>query len=101
MEKVIKDGKVGVLVSPGYGAGFYTWGAPQEAIFNPTLVQLIQNEKFAEAIRFVQTNWEDTYTGGMRDLVVIWIPQGSVFQIVEYDGSESLVLMDEIHWITA
>ena len=101
MEKVIKDGKVGVLVSPGYGAGFYTWGAPQEAIFNPTLVQLIEDKKFTEAIRFVQTNWEDTYTGGMRDLVVIWIPQGSVFQIVEYDGSESLVLMDEIHWITA
>ena len=26
MEKYIKDGKVGVLVSPGYGAGWSTWG---------------------------------------------------------------------------
>jgi hypothetical protein len=28
MEKVIREGHVGVLFSPGFGAGFYTWGAP-------------------------------------------------------------------------
>ena len=27
MEKVIVDGNVKVLYSPGYGAGFLTWGA--------------------------------------------------------------------------
>ena len=46
MEKVIKDGKVGVLVSPGFGAGFYTWGYPEEAIFDPTLIELVENEKW-------------------------------------------------------
>jgi len=38
MNKVIRDGKVAVLISYGFGAGFYTWGAPLEAIFDPKLV---------------------------------------------------------------
>ena len=43
MEKVIKDGKVGVLVSPGFGAGFSSWGYPDEAIFDPNLIDLVEN----------------------------------------------------------
>ena len=46
MNKVIRNGKVGVLVSYGYGAGFHTWGAPAEAIFSPTLINLIENDKY-------------------------------------------------------
>ena len=61
MEKVIKDGKVGVLVSPGFGAGFLTWGAPIEAIFNPTLIELVQQQKVQEAIDFVENTWEDIF----------------------------------------
>lgn len=106
MEKIIRDGKVGVLVSPGFGGGFLTWGAPEEAIFNPTLIELIENEKFDEAIDFVEKTYEDTFTGdmftgGVGDLVVKWIPQGSKFIIKEYDGYESIQLMDETDWITA
>lgn len=101
MEKIIRDGKVGVLVSPGFGAGFLTWGAPEEAIFNPTLIELIENEKFDEAIDFVKKTYEDVFTGGVEDLVVIWIPQGTHFIIKEYDGAESIQLRDETHWITA
>jgi hypothetical protein len=29
MEKVIRDGKVAVLYSPGYGAGWYSWNRDQ------------------------------------------------------------------------
>ena len=101
MEKVIKDGKVGVLVSPGFGAGFSTWGAPIEAIFNPTLIELVQQEKVQEAIDFVEKNWEDVYTGGVQDLVVNWVPEGSEFIIEEYDGSETLMLKTDYNWIKA
>ena len=101
MEKVIKDGKVGVLVSPGFGAGFLTWGAPIEAIFNPTLIELIENEKWQEAIDFVESTWEDVYTGGVQDLKVEWIPEGTKFKIAEYDGSETIWFLEEINWITA
>ena len=101
MEKVIRDGKVGVLVSPGYGAGFLTWGAPIEAIFNPTLIGLVEQQKVLEAIDFVAKTWENVYTGGVQDLKVFWIPEGTRFQITEYDGFESLEVLDEVNWITA
>ena len=101
MEKVIREGKVGVLVSPGFGAGFLTWGAPIEAIFNPTLIGLVENEKWEEAIDFVEETWDSIYTGGVQDLVVAWIPEGTKFQITEYDGSESIELLEDVNWITA
>ena len=101
MEKVVKDGKVGVLVSPGFGAGFLTWGAPIEAIFNPTLIGLVENEKWQEAIDFVEKNWDSIYTGGVEDLEVVWISEGTKFQITEYDGSESIELLEDVNWITA
>lgn len=101
MEKVVKDGKVGVLVSPGFGAGFLTWGAPIEAIFNPTLIGLVENEKWQEAIDFVEETWDSIYTGGVEDLVVAWIPEGTKFQITEYDGSESIEFLEDVNWITA
>jgi len=101
MEKVIKDGKVGVLVSPSFGAGFSTWGYPTEAIFDPTLIELVENQKIQEAVDYCETKWEDVYSGGVQDLKVAWIPEGTKFQITEYDGSESIELLDEVNWIKA
>jgi hypothetical protein len=31
----------------------------------------------------------------------MWIPAGSQFLVEEYDGSESVVLKDEMKWIVA
>jgi hypothetical protein len=127
MEKVIREGKVGVLVSPGYGAGFSTWGYPTEAIFDPTLIEMVEerykmefvpNEKGGitqlriwddpkykeltqKMIDYCESTWSDGYSGGVQDLVVAWIPEGTKFQINEYDGSESIELLEEINWITA
>jgi hypothetical protein len=101
MEKVIKDGKVAVLVSYGFGGGFYTWGAPVEAIFDPMLVDLIENNKIQDAINYVEKTYPDAYEGGVGQLDIEWIPEGSKFIINEYDGSESLQLMDDTNWLTA
>lgn len=101
MEKVIRDGKVAVLVSHGWGAGFYTWGAPLEAIFDPKLVELVEQEKFDDAVDYVQITYPDAYAGGVRELDIVWVPEGAKFIINEYDGSESIQLMDETDWLTA
>ena len=101
MEKVIKDGKVGVLVSPGFGAGFSTWGYPTEAIFDPTLIELVENEKFQEAVDYCESKWPKEYSGGVQDLRVVWIDEGREFIIEEYDGSESLMFSDKVDWIKA
>jgi len=101
MEKVIKNGKVGVLVSPGFGAGFYTWGYPTEAIFDPTLIEMVENEKWDEAIDYCESKWPDDYCGGVLNLVVNWIDEGTEFTIDEYDGAESITFKENIDWITA
>jgi len=101
MEKVIKDGKVAVLVSHGWGAGFHTWGAPVEAIFDPTLVDLIEKQQIEEATTYAQKAYPDAFLGGITDLCIEWIPEGAKFIINEYDGSESIQLLDETDWLTA
>ena len=101
MEKVIKDGKVGVLVSPAFGAGFSSWGYPTEAIFDPTLIELVENEKVQEAVDYCESTWSDGYSGGVQDLRVAWIPEGTKFIIEEYDGAESFLFEENINWITA
>lgn len=101
MKKVIRDGMVGVLVSPGFGAGFSTWGYPTEAIFDPTLIELVENQKVQEAVDYCEDKWPKEYSGGVQTLRVAWVPEGSEFVIEEYDGAESLMLKEEYNWITA
>ena len=101
MEKVIKDGKVAVLVSDSWGAGFHTWGAPVEAIFDPTLVDLIEKQQIEEATTYAQKAYPTAFLGGIADLCIEWIPEGAKFIITEYDGSESIQLMDDTDWLIA
>jgi hypothetical protein len=37
----------------------------------------------------------------MEDLKVAWIPEGTLFKINEYDGSESIELKENDNWILA
>ena len=101
MNKVVRDGKVAVLVSHGWGAGFHTWGAPLDAIFDPALVDMIENTQIQEAIKYVESTYPETYAGGVEDLTIHWIPEGTKFLIMEYDGNESLLFQDQEAWITA
>jgi hypothetical protein len=94
MEKVIRDGKVAVLISHGFGAGWYTWSSEkQELLFNPKLVEMVENGKANE----IDEDWlkdnlglEDVYCGGASDLIIYWLPVGTAFEVYEYDGAESL-----------
>ena len=46
VNKITKDGMVAVLISPGYGAGWYTWNSNLPGlVFNPTLVEMVEKEK--------------------------------------------------------
>jgi hypothetical protein len=101
MEKVIVDGIVKVLYSPSYGAEFLTWGAPVEAIFDPKLIQLVEDNNFSEAISYVEKTYTNTFTGGVVDLMVALIPEGSKFVIDEYDSYESIRLLEHINYLTA
>ncbi len=101
MNKVIKEGKVAVLISRGTGTGFYSWGAPIEAIFDPKLVELVESEDFDGANEYVKNTYSGVYTGGVEDLEVVWVDEGEEFIINEYDGNESIQLKNKTEWITA
>ena len=105
MNKVIRDGKVAVLVSRGYGAGWSTWTDEIETyLFHPKLVQMVEEERHSE----ITTEWMEqelgldvSYTGGTDGLEIQWVPVGTKFVIHEYDGHESLRTIDDFHWNVA
>jgi hypothetical protein len=103
MEKLIVDGKVAVLYSPGFGAGWYTWNLQHpEIVFDPAIVKMVIEERFDELETFVTLKYEEIYTGGLMDLEVIWVPEGRLFRIQDYDGNESIEYKDEDDgWLVA
>jgi hypothetical protein len=100
--KVIRDGKVAIIYSPGYGRGWYSWSRTRndELLFDPGLVQLIESNSNYDKIReYCQKHFPDDYC--TSNLSIKWIPVGAKFIIQEYDGSESVVLLDDFNWIEA
>jgi hypothetical protein len=102
MEKVIKDGRVAVIYSPDYGAGWYTWNTKhQDMLFDPTVVMFVESGDLDKVEAYATLKWPEAYIGGIRDLKVEWIPEGTAFKINEYDGNESIEIRDSGQWIVA
>lgn len=102
MMKLNENGNVAVLYSPGFGAGWYTWNQESpEIIFDPSIVKFVEKEKWKELKVYVELKYPSIYTGGLEDLRVAWIPEGTLFKINEYDGSESIELKENDNWILA
>jgi|SRR5699024_3109667 len=100
MEKVKRNGNVAVLVSSGFGAGWFSWNNNQELLFHPKLVEMVeQNRKEEITKEWVKENLgiEDVYCGGAYNLYIEWVPEGSNFRIDEYDGAESLILNSDLN----
>jgi len=106
MERVVENGKVAVLVSPEYGAGWYSWNEGFEPIlFDPMIVEMVRNNRHDEIESYVKRHYKDKdiYCGGAENLVIVWVDLGERFRIDEYDVWETLVLESEAEpeWITA
>lgn len=112
MRKVIKDGNVAVLYSPGFGAGWSTWNDMRaDMVFCPEIVEKILSGEevtveFCKEIFNCDDNnldpkGEHMYFDGASDLEVVWLYKGTVFTIDEYDGSESLNIQDDMDWFVA
>ena len=116
MDKVIVDGKVAVLVSGGFGAGWSTWQNDDESnasmAFEPTIVEMVlagekdknraqREETMYKLEAYMSETYPDYYTGGLDGIDVKWVPVGTRFIIDEYDGNESLVLESDMNWFTA
>ena len=107
-DRLIRDGQVAVLFSPGWGAGWSTWEQDPEVriamLFDPQIADLVDQkgsdwQQKAEAM--AQIKYPDAYLGGLQDLRVRWLPIGTQFRIDEHDGNELIVINGEQEWITA
>lgn len=117
IEKYVKDGKVAVLVSAGYGAGWSTWNWTRLGmLFDPVIVELVlertqlekqeAEEAAIDAINnkiydYAKAKYPDADLSAVYGLDVEWVEQGVEFRIHEYDGSESIHFHSGEIWITA
>ncbi len=107
MKKVIKDNKVAVLYSPGFGAGWSTWNTDDDPkvnehlIFGEEFVNLVLAGEVEKLKSLAEELYPEFYSGGADDLTVMWIDQGTPFRIREYDGSESIEIFNSDHYFVA
>lgn len=108
-ERLIRDGQVAVLYSPGFGAGWSTWCHDAASVrlamlFDPQIADIVDQgtadwQERAQTI--AQIKYPESYLGGLKDLRVKWLKQGTQFRIDEHDGNELVVINGEQEWITA
>lgn len=104
MEKVQRDGKIAVLYSPGYGAGWSTWNSScanrEQLAMDASIVNAYLEGGAEEAIKAALKLFPDMYTGGGDKLQVQWVPKGTTFEITEYDGYETIeYLSDKVYFV--
>ena len=104
VEKYVVDGKVAVLVSGGFGAGWSTWNDDKGLLFDKEVVEILLNESISEEERehkvysLCEVKYPDAYLGGVTGLDVKWVSEGTRFVINENDGSESLECLDSMNF---
>ena len=100
--KLIRDGQVAVLYSPEHGAGWSTWnqGYP-DLLFDPSIVEWLEQGELDKISTYMTLRYPDVYVGGFDTLTIAWIPVGTKFRVVEYDGDEYIETLDSVNWITA
>lgn len=92
--------KIGIIYSPGFGAGWSTWGCEAMAL-DQELAHAIEEGNKEKIAEIAENNWPEEYKGGLHDCVVEWVEKGTAFTINEYDGSESLELAERKSWSIA
>lgn len=101
--------EVAVLISPSFGAGWYSWHGQEQLLFDAHLVNMVQQgmakdidaDVLAMVLGIPRAEAESIYLDDVGDLEVVWIPLGEDFMVDEYDGSESITLKSEMRWIRA
>jgi hypothetical protein len=98
--KLVRDGKVAVIVSGGFGAGWSTWNYDYpQMLYDPVIAEMLEAGESTENIEvYCAEKYPGAYLGGSDGLYVAWLPQGTAFRIHEYDGSETVEIRDEVKW---
>jgi hypothetical protein len=103
-EKMVKDGKVAVLYTPGYGAGWYSWNTDMEwMLFDREIVEavLAGDTTNAAALAVQKGGGEDVCVLGADNLMVKWVSVGAQFEVNECNGYESIHVIGERTYLVA
>ena len=109
MNKVIRNGKVAVLIWGTWGC--YSEDNAEALLFDPRVVKLVEErakgllttELFIERVETVlEAYYPDEYidSSTIRHLEIEWVDEGTRFILHEYDGLESLWLENKLPWRT-
>lgn len=105
MEKVIRNGYVAVLYSPGArDIGWYSWNRKYpEILFDPNIVAMVEAGQHDQIEAYCNTAYPDLRLSGATQLEIEWIPLGTKFRITcdEYDGDESIEYDHDPDWLVA
>ena len=100
-------GQMKVLISRGYGAGWSSWNDSRMA-FDERLIRAFEcgitqedMQELCVECGYVDINGDPPYMGGFKQLEVVDIPSGVLFQIMEYDGSEYIEYFEDSDWYLA
>ena len=111
VERYMKDGKVAVIYSPSFGAGWSHANSPEwwwsddrqcptreELLFDATLAKMIDGGcPRGSLVEYAEAKWgEDISTSGLFDAELAWLDPGTQFVVLEYDGAESIKLASEL-----
>ena len=100
MKKYIRDGRIGVLISPGYGSSFSTWTGDMEMAIDKDLIEAFLDDDTVEMKHILSTKYDNPYIS-VENLVLEWVTVGERFMIAEYDGHEEIVIVDENNSLVA
>ena len=106
MTKCIRDGKVAILYSPGYGAGWSSWNDDRDVpkdflLHDEELVEMVENDQRNKIPGYAKSMYPNGCYLGAEDLVVEWVNPDTQFRITEYDGYERIVFNHSDYWEVA
>ena len=99
MDKYVKNGKVAILISPGYGSSWSFYEDPALAYDKRIVEYFLTKPTEKEMQKYLEEiGYGHIWMGGYHQLKIVWVPQETKYRIVEYDGSESLQTPDDLNW---
>lgn len=101
MKKLEHNGKVAVVYSPGFGAGWSTWASNKEGMcMDADIAQAVLDGDNKKAVEIAKQKFPDEYVSG-DNLSIAWVPKGEEFEIREYDGYESVIIISQNKYMRA
>jgi hypothetical protein len=106
--KLVRDGKVAVVYSPGFGGPWstspkHTPGVKEALMFDQEIALAVlanDYDKLAARVQYLQQEIQaEIYTPEVFDLEVKWVTQGSAIVITSKDGHEVVSVLNSAFWV--